>query len=468
MNKQLLFCFGLLVVFMGCVQSPLPTGILLIEDVNKLIVNQSFLDLNDTPNSFSGQASLCVSVNSDENSLIFSVCGAGSSDTTLDVNVNALFSFLSKSYDWNADQNFLKITAEDINIISGFILNNDLNYSLLDLNRVHTLQEAFDVESGFRIIDMSGEQGIRFDTSNPQGAGTVTVFEIDDETAHANSRGWRPLADATYDFGTSFLRWRDGYFSGTIRGQSGAQTLDMNAETGSINISGDLNVGNQINTVDINVSSGRIFHNLLDYNLLDLNWSVRSQCGSDVNSFLNSSGECIKITDFNGTGAVAVDANGSFLQSFTNGDLTNGVIRVSHDLNNSYPSVTVFDSNELIVLPNRVLFVDLNTIDINLLGFIPLVGTWNAKIITRAGTGVTAAAVNGFTADFNNNDLSNGILIVTHDLDKAFPQAIIYNDLNRNILPDSVENITVNRVDVNLLNFVPITGTWRVRITANN
>ena len=212
----------------------------------------------------------------------------------------------------------------------------------------------------------------------------------------------------------------------------------------------------------------------------DVNKTVNNEAFTDLNdtppNYTGQTKLCAKVnSDENGlefgdcgTGGRSIDANGSFLQSFINRDLTTGVIRISHDLNDSYPSVTVFNSNELIILPDNVLFVDVNSVDINLLNFVPLIGTWNTKIITSAGTGVTADSNNGFTADFNNFNLTNGILIVSHDLARPFPLAIIYNDLNKNVLPDDFENITVNRIDVNLLNFVPISGLWRVRITANN
>ncbi len=72
-----------------------------------------------------------------------------------------------------------------------------------------------------------------------------------------------------------------------------------------------------------------------------------------------------------------------FLTAFTDSDLdANGILVVSHDANRQYPTVTVFDSNELILLPDDVLFVDGDTLDINFLSQRPLIGTWHLRVET--------------------------------------------------------------------------------------
>ncbi len=78
---------------------------------------------------------------------------------------------------------------------------------------------------------------------------------------------------------------------------------------------------------------------------------------------------------------VIVLVSTGFLTDFDNSDLNaDGILSIQHDANRLYPTVTVYDSNELILLPDDVLFIDNDNIDVNLLQQTPLVGTWHIRV----------------------------------------------------------------------------------------
>jgi len=73
----------------------------------------------------------------------------------------------------------------------------------------------------------------------------------------------------------------------------------------------------------------------------------------------------------------------AFVQSFTNGDLTAGILTVTHNLNKQYVSVTVYNNSDLIIIPDDVTATSVNVSTIDLLSFGTLTGTWQAVIHAR-------------------------------------------------------------------------------------
>jgi hypothetical protein len=65
----------------------------------------------------------------------------------------------------------------------------------------------------------------------------------------------------------------------------------------------------KLSVKDLNVGSGKIGSNDLNYALTDLNYSVRSECNGDVNSVLTSAGLCQDITNFHLSGGAGGGAS---------------------------------------------------------------------------------------------------------------------------------------------------------------
>jgi len=78
----------------------------------------------------------------------------------------------------------------------------------------------------------------------------------------------------------------------------------------------------------------------------------------------------------------------------------------------------------------------------------------------QSTTGATAT----FLQSFTDGDLTVGILSVTHDLNLIYPIVEIYDDTNNAIIPDDILILTPTTLDLNVLNFTPISGTWQIRV----
>jgi hypothetical protein len=75
-------------------------------------------------------------------------------------------------------------------------------------------------------------------------------------------------------------------------------------------------------------------------------------------------------------------ASGSttYRTSFTNANLTAGVLTVVHDLGNKFVSVFVYDNSNQLVLPDQITLTNDYSLLIDLSGFGTITGTWNLAI----------------------------------------------------------------------------------------
>ena len=77
--------------------------------------------------------------------------------------------------------------------------------------------------------------------------------------------------------------------------------------------------------------------------------------------------------------------------------------------------------------------------------------------------------VGGYSTSFDNGDLGSGnILTVNHNLNVNYPIVVIYDNNDKVIEPDEIEYTDNNNVDIDLNSFVPLTGTWHVRIVGGS
>ena len=145
-------------------------------------------------------------------------------------------------------------------------------------------------------------------------------------------------------------------------------------------------------------------------------------------------------------------ANG-FSQSFTNSDLINGQLILTHGLDVNVLEVQVYDSSRYAVEPDLITKTDGNTVTIDLSSFAPISGTWNAVIISRV--------FNAHLGYFDSNDLASGILVETHNLGSADIGVQVWNDSNELVESDYVLPTSVSTVEVGL-NSHTVSGVWSV------
>lgn len=182
-----------------------------------------------------------------------------------------------------------------------------------------------------------------------------------------------------------------------------------------------VSIDNDANVIALNILPTSDWNGLFDaFEGTDLNRTVLARCSGDANSVWTSANNCQSIVGFDTGGGISdlniselgdvtisglvnnqiivfntstlqwenqnrdvnvVFVSTGFLTDFNNSDLNaNGFLNILHDANRQYPTVTIFDSNELILLPDGVTFVDNDNIDVNLLSQTPIVGTWHVRI----------------------------------------------------------------------------------------
>jgi hypothetical protein len=79
------------------------------------------------------------------------------------------------------------------------------------------------------------------------------------------------------------------------------------------------------------------------------------------------------IIDETGGGAAGVTA------AFENGDLAAGVYVFAHTLGVQFPSITVYDNNDLAITPDDVTATNTNTASIDISSYGVIAGTWNVR-----------------------------------------------------------------------------------------
>lgn len=159
--------------------------------------------------------------------------------------------------------------------------------------------------------------------------------------------------------------------------------------------------------------------------------------------------------------AVTSSARISYEERFTDADLSIvGVLDVNHALDTNRVIAKVYDNVQEVILPDKVEVVDANLVRIDLNSFGDIAGTWRALIVS-ANLDRNANTV----VDFDNSDLDDNSMTVSHDLDKKYVQIKVANDLDQVILPDEVTYLSENDLNISLTSFVPIAGTWRAIVS---
>ena len=97
-------------------------------------------------------------------------------------------------------------------------------------------------------------------------------------------------------------------------------------------------------------------------------------------------------------------------------------------------------------------------------------GSVGEVLALQSGDSLDWASVNitdtTYFTTFDDSDIgSTGLLTVNHNLGTGYPNIIIYDDLNEQIVPDANTNIDVNTITCDLSSFGTLTGTWKIRVS---
>ena len=78
---------------------------------------------------------------------------------------------------------------------------------------------------------------------------------------------------------------------------------------------------------------------------------------------------------------VEITDSTSFYGSFTDSDLSSGVLTITHNLGHTYCSVTIIDNNNKVITPDDITYVDENSLEVDLSSFGTLTGTWRYVVL---------------------------------------------------------------------------------------
>lgn len=94
-----------------------------------------------------------------------------------------------------------------------------------------------------------------------------------------------------------------------------------------------------------------------------------------------------------------------------------------------------------------------------------LIAGANVTITSASNGAVTVSAFNDtFTTTFNDGDLIAGIYTANHNLNFQYATVIVYDDTNKQVIPDEVTAATANSTNIDLSTFAPIPNTWTTTI----
>jgi hypothetical protein len=71
----------------------------------------------------------------------------------------------------------------------------------------------------------------------------------------------------------------------------------------------------------------------------------------------------------------------AYRRSFTNADLSAGILSVTHSLGQKYVSVTIYDENDKQIIPSEISLQNTTQLQIDFTGFGTISGTWNLVVI---------------------------------------------------------------------------------------
>lgn len=168
----------------------------------------------------------------------------------------------------------------------------------------------------------------------------------------------------------------------------GTLKIPLLAMVGFIIISGCLGANDRFLIIDDDLNNS----NLGDLNDVEVTGVLNNQL-----IVFNEDTQLWENKDLN---SLIIVVSAGFVTDFTDSDLnSDGILSIEHDANRQFPTVTVFDNNDMILLPDDVLFIDIDNIDINLLSQTPLIGTWHVRV--EAGQ---TTDTNGFIRLDGTND----------------------------------------------------------------
>lgn len=98
----------------------------------------------------------------------------------------------------------------------------------------------------------------------------------------------------------------------------------------------------------------------------------------------------------------------AYVTTFADGNLAAGILTVTHNLNAQYLSVTIYDNNDKIIIPDDVTATSANVSTIDLSSYGTIASTWRVVILDTGAT----AYINPIATDLNLTGQADGDRVV--------------------------------------------------------
>jgi hypothetical protein len=143
-----------------------------------------------------------------------------------------------------------------------------------------------------------------------------------------------------------------------------------------------------------------------------------------------------------------------YLQEFDVDDLSGGILNITHNLNSKYCSVAVYNNSDKLIQPDETTASTNNNLTIDIHSYGSITGTWRALVLAKVSSSARVS--------FTNANLSSGILTVNHNLGQKYAIVQVFDNNDKQILPDYITLVTSNQCTIDLTSFGTISGTWSV------
>ena len=178
---------------------------------------------------------------------------------------------------------------------------------------------------------------------------------------------------------------------------------------------------------------------------------------------------------------------GGMTQTFTYADLVDSVLSVNYQQNLLPNNVTIISNEKKVIFPDEITLIDNNNVDVDLTSYGIIEGTWYIVVTNGGGVGTSGysgySSVSGYSGysgysgqsgirgggtwiAFDNSDVSSGLVTITHNLNFLYNTVMIFDENDKQVLPDDITLATLDTVTVDLTSFGIISGTWHA-IVAN-
>ena len=310
---------------------------------------------------------------------------------------------------------------------------------------------------------LSASHGLQIDTLNLNNGKLVTGqddfrIEVQGGSGDVLVKGdLAPQADSTYDAGTNSLAWRKLYVDSIeMNGQGAIAGVTHITASGNISASGTIyadnfqSVGGDSAGIsfadDLNITG----HITSSKNIKSAGDIISTKANGVISGSVSSTGSFGRIevgTFSNKSSVVGSSFTGSFSGSFI-GQIGARTLHeqstpattwsISHGLGTQYVNVTVYDSDDVMVIPTSVTATDASNMSITFSS--PVAGT--AMLGLGGGTSRNGRTyVHGQSTEAVN-------WRVTHSLGEQYTAVTVYDEADNVIIPSKINAVGINNAEI--------------------